>query len=75
MGFLAARLATRLVNTVPVDSADEPCWNHSAAVNVYPTLVQNTNGRTSYFPLMKRFVHTTNRPDAGTWLPKDLMLY
>ena len=58
---------SRLVNTVPVDSADEPCWNHSAAVNVYPTLVQNTNGRTSYFPLMKRFVHTTNRPDAGTF--------
>lgn len=55
-----------LVNTVPVDSADEPCWNHSAAVNVYPTLVQNTNGRTSYFPLMKRFVHTTNRPAGST---------
>ncbi len=64
MGCHLTGLGTRLVNTVPVD---EPCWNHSAAVNVYPTLVQNTNGRTSYFPLMKRFVHTSNRPDAGTW--------
>lgn len=48
----------RLVSTPPVET---PCWNHSS-VNVYPTLIESTNGRTSYFPLMKRFVHTSNRP-------------
>ena len=44
---------------------NNPCWNHTNGVNVYPTLTSPTNGRTSYFPLMKRFVHTETTSSSG----------
>ncbi|CAJ1360998.1 unnamed protein product [Effrenium voratum] len=49
-----------LVSTPPTAA----CWNHSDVVNVYPSLNTKTNGRTAYFPLMKRFVHTSQQPKA-----------
>ncbi|CAE7308693.1 pkd2 [Symbiodinium necroappetens] len=51
----------QLVDTPP----SLPCWNHSAGENVYPKLEEGHLGRTAYFPVLKRFVHSTNiwRPD------------
>ena len=60
-----------LVSSPPIPVADL-CWNHSAQVNIYPTVTPESNGRTSYFPLMKRFVHTTQSTSRLLMCSKEL---
>ncbi|CAE7034290.1 pkd2 [Symbiodinium natans] len=45
----------QMVGTPPTT----PCWNHSAGENVYPALEDGHLGRTAHFPLLKRFVHSS----------------